>query len=406
MRITQVTGEYPPMRGGVADYTALLSHELRRQGHDVAVLTSVDVKDQVASEVVRVDARVADWGTGFLTSVQQHLDAWRPDVLHLQYQTGAFGMKIGVNVLPLVLRLARRPVPLVVTFHDLKVPYLLPKIGPARNLATVALAAGADAIVVTNDEDWRRLASRRAPDRARPLWGGARLAAIPIGSNIPSVPAEFDRAATRRAFGISDDDFVIAYFGFIIPSKGVDRLVDALKGLVPSHRSIRLLMVGAARGDTGRDATDYEASIKRSLASESLRDHVLWTGYLDAKDVARALGIADAAALPYRQGASLRHGTLMAALGQHLPVVTTASAEDRQSPRAPALPVLRDGENVLLVPPDDAVALTSALKRLTTDASLRARLRQGAGALASSVAWTDIARRTAALYTAILGPVV
>lgn len=406
MRVTQITGEYPPMRGGVADYTARLSQELRLQGHDVAVLTSVVVKDAVDADGVRVDARVGDWGVQFLAAVQRHLDTWRPDVLHIQYQTGAFGMKVAVNVLPVLLRLRRGRVPLVVTFHDLKEPYLLPKIGPARHLATAALAAGADAIVVTNNEDWHRLASHGRPDHARPLWGGARLAAIPIGSNIPGVPPNFDRSVVRRAHGLADDDFVIAYFGFIVPSKGVETLVEALDRLVSSGRSVRLLMVGAARGNTGLGGKDYESSIRRSLAASPLRDRVVWTGYLAPPVVAAALGAADAVALPYRQGASLRHGTLMAALVQQQPIVTTAPPAVGRAPRATSLPILRDGENVLLVPPEDARALASALGRLATDLALRERLRTGAGSLAADVAWSGIARRNAALYESILSPVL
>ena len=42
MRILFITGEYPPMQGGVADYTRELGRALVELGHDVGVLTAVD----------------------------------------------------------------------------------------------------------------------------------------------------------------------------------------------------------------------------------------------------------------------------------------------------------------------------------------------------------------------------
>jgi hypothetical protein len=40
LRVLMISGEYPPMEGGVADFTALLSGALAGLGCQVAVLTS------------------------------------------------------------------------------------------------------------------------------------------------------------------------------------------------------------------------------------------------------------------------------------------------------------------------------------------------------------------------------
>ena len=68
----------------------------------------------------------------------------RPDVVHIQYQSAAYGCIGAVNFLPWRLRLAR-PGPALTTFHDLRLPYLFPKAGPLRWQAVLALARGSDA---------------------------------------------------------------------------------------------------------------------------------------------------------------------------------------------------------------------------------------------------------------------
>ena len=60
----------------------------------------------------------------------------------------------------------------------------------------------------------------------------------------------------------------------------------------------------------------------------------------------------DCAVLPYREGASLRHGSLMAALAHGLPIVSTRPPESAHEASG-AFPLLCDGESALLVAPDD-----------------------------------------------------
>ena len=68
------------------------------------------------------------------------------------------------------------------------------------------------------------------------------------------------------------------------------------------------------------------------------------------------LAAADLMVMPYRDGVSLRRGTLMAVLAHGRPLLTTA-------PAAPT-PELRQGENMWLVPPDDPAALAAELFRV------------------------------------------
>jgi glycosyltransferase involved in cell wall biosynthesis len=64
------------------------------------------------------------------------------------------------------------------------------------------------------------------------------------------------------------------------------------------------------------------------------------------------------------------------------------------------LPCLSDGDNVLLVPPGDAVATARAVIRLMSNPALRQRLSTRSRALGQAFGWNSIAGRTAEVYHA------
>ena len=59
---------------------------------------------------------------------------------------------------------------------------------------------------------------------------------------------------------------------------------------------------------------------------------------------------------------------------------------------------LAQGQNILLVPPDDPKALADAVVMLYQNPELRARLSQGARELSKEFGWEGIARDTLEVY--------
>jgi glycosyltransferase involved in cell wall biosynthesis len=393
MRILLISGEFPPMQGGVGDYTREMAHAFTRQGHDVWVLVPVALqhayRDQAALSW-HVLPNVPNWKWQCWKHVIAAIGHVRPDIINIQYQAAAYDMRHpSINLLPWRLRRLQDRPPVTVTFHDLQAPYLFPKAGPLRTWAVRMLARHSDATIVTNAEDmivageWRIF---QPPDNQTAQQPHSpKLAQIPIGSNIAvHPPDEFNRDTWRARLGYGEDDFVWAYFGFLNESKGGETLIRAL-AQTPPH--VHLLMVGGRVGSSDPTNQDYATHIERLIDELHVRNRVKWTGYIPStREVSATLLSVDTVVLPYRDGISFRRGSLHAALGHGCAIVST-------TPRVP-LPELRHGENILLVPPDNPEAIHKAALSLCKNAALRHVIGHGAKELARMFTWEQIARRT------------
>lgn len=390
MHIALLTGEYPPQPGGVGDYTQRLAAALRGRGHAVTALTIeggqlVAYAGGAAGGAERRELLAGrgslDWSPRCWPAVIAALDRLRPDWLHIQYQTGAYTMRPGVNLLPWRLRgLPGRP-RIAVTFHDLLEPYLFPKAGPARRWVNARLARDADAVVATNSADLAALARVVAPGRP-----AAPPAHIPIGSNIPVAPPPgYSREGWRAGIGVATGELLVAYFGLLAASKGVDVLVEALAEL---DGPWRLLIVGGA-ATAPHDLAHAEA-VRARIGALGLAGRVVETGHVAPAQVSGHLLAADLAALPFRDGASFRRGSLLAALAHGCPVITTTPAD-------PADDVAL-GAAAILVAPGEPAALRAAIVRLRAEPAARAARAAAGPPLAARFSWDGIARRHEELY--------
>jgi glycosyltransferase involved in cell wall biosynthesis len=391
MRILLISGEFPPMQGGVGDYTQEMARAFADLGHDVWVLVARSVPQPESashSPLWKVIPQIDDWKWGCWPQILAVVREIQPQVINVQYQAAAYDMRVpAINLLPWRLRGVHDAPPIVTTFHDLQPPYLFPKAGPLRAWVVRMLARGSDAAIFTNAEDVH-VASRwflRAASTARNAKQPA-IHQIPIGSNIAvAPPAGFDRAAWRAQHGYRPGDFLWAYFGFLNESKGGETLIRAL---AQAPRDTHLLMIGGRVGSSDPTNQAYAARVEALISQFGLQKRVRWTGYTPPDQVSAALLSADILALPYRDGVSFRRGSLHAALAHGCAIVSTL-------PRVP-ISELGHGQNILLVPAEAPEALAQAALLLRQDPVLLARLAQGAGELARQFSWPEIARRTIA----------
>jgi glycosyltransferase involved in cell wall biosynthesis len=395
-KVTFLTGEYPPMQGGIADHTAYLTQYLAPLGVEPAILISRRWRetrpaiDEVSSlpNTCPVYADIPAWGWRCWPAVTRFLSTHRPGVLHIQYQAAAFDLRGWVNWLPWYLKRRGAGPRLVTTFHDLRIPYIFPKAGPLRWQSILALARYSDAVICTNREDLQTL--------AQTLNSPPHLAHIPLGSNVdPHPPPDFDRTAWRSRYGATADTLVLAYFGFLNESKGGEALIEALALLRQQGIEARLLLIGGDVGHADPTNVAYARKVQALIDRHTLADFVHRTGYVDLPQVSANLLAADVLVMPYLDGVSFRRTTLIAALRHACPVVSTVPANPD------LMPEIRPGENMLLAPPGDGAALAETIAPLAGDATLRKKLAAGAKALGSLFEWDRIAEQTAELYQVV-----
>lgn len=392
MRIGMVTGEYPPMEGGVGAFTEQLALGLSNRGHEVHVITSKLARPAETPKVLSsvfepiehpfgwLHPRINRWRWPALAIIADVAIRYDLDIVNLQYQAAAFDMRSpAINFLPWRLKGITQT---VVTFHDLRVPYLFPKAGSLRKRSLIFMARQASGCIFTDPADYQEM--RELTDRP--------VCHIPIGSNIDAYgPNHLEIEEVREKFTLREGDFLLGYFGFLSETKGADSLVEALAKL---EDRFHLVFIGGQTGASdAQNNQEYLLGLKTKIDGLGLADRIHWTGFQPAKRVSAFLGACDLMVMPYRDGVSLRRGTLMAVLAHGRPLITTVPAGDN--------PAFQHGENMWLVTPDSTEDLMEAIANLSANGELRAHLGKGARILAAQFGWDAITEKTATFFASL-----
>lgn len=158
---------------------------------------------------------------------------------------------------------------------------------------------------------------------------------------------------------------LILSIGRLVEKKGLDILIKACALLRERGLNFRAELIGKG---------PLEPALKAQIAALDLQRHVMLAGPQPQDAVVAAYRRADVFALPCVVAADgNRDGlptVLLEAMAMRLPVVSTALTGIPE--------IVDDGENGLLVPPNDPAALADALGRLLRDPALRGRLGDAA----------------------------
>ncbi len=374
MKIAMISGEFPPMPGGVGDFTRILTDKLRALGHEVVILSSL-----AAANAISPVSHVGGWGLWSLCRIRAWLRCAAPDIVNLQFQTAAYDMSPFIHFLP---RIASAPV--VTTFHDLRFPYLFPKAGPLRDWIVLHLARSSAGVISANHADDMRLSAL------------SKRRLIPIGSSIPRAAlSRPERAALRQSMGADDGTFLLGHFGFVNAIKGARHIVEALAQLRQAGQDARLVFIGG-RGNTvdGGEDTRYLRDLDALIQQLGLAHAVRWTGFLPDVAVAARMNAIDLMVLPFTDGAAYSRSSLIAAIHQGCAILTTEPAVDIEA--------FCHKRNLWLVPRKSAESLQIAVARLMSNREQLKTLRAGAAELSKAFDWDAIARETADFYQACL----
>jgi len=314
IRWAVLTGQYPPQAGGVSDYTRLVAEALAAVGDEVVVYAPrQDKGPDLAPPGVRIRRLPDHFALRGLRWLDRELACDRPDRILIQYVPHAFGWK-AMNV-PFVawalIRRVRRRDDVRVMFHEVAFPWvgrpLRYNVLAAVNRAMAAVLVQACTRAYVSTPSWVPLLRRLGAGRLPIAWA-------PVPSNVPEA-APTTAVAARRAELTCDDlsARVACHFGTYGPWITRD-LGPVVRELLDRRPDVRVLLLGSG-GDRWRDElaggrTDWQA-------------RVIAPGPLPAHLIAQNLRACDLVIQPYPDGASSRRGSLMAALANGVPVVTT-----------------------------------------------------------------------------------
>lgn len=290
-----------------------LSHWLRKNGHDVALLTVAGEKRTEAFEegttVFEYPAGKTSWWLGGRKELLHQLSEWTPDVIHVH----------SIDALPLALKLA--------------------------NALSIAVVAGSyampedDVAISLNDTRIAWVVVPSEAHRAHYITGLGierdRVTMLPCGVDLERVTSSFPRQ--------SGGPLVV---GTVLPfndDAGLKLVIDAFIALARDGVAFRGLIAGNG-GETG--------SVNERLALAGLTESV--SVISDDAPMARLVSQMDI--LVHVDGAQAVSPAVLEAMACARPVIATAAGWITD--------VVLDGQNGLLIPPLDAAALHAALRDL------------------------------------------
>jgi L-malate glycosyltransferase len=253
-------------RGGAETHTVGLANAMLALGHRCDVVALKRLPPRYGAELVpNADAAVY-WcdSRGFIDlrairRLAQLINERRADVL------------VAVNEYSMMYahfaqRLARRRIPVVVTFHTTLVPSLKERL---KNRLQRIFFGLSDMLVYISEGQAAYWRSRGVRARAEcVIHNGVDTDFFSIGQ------AEAMRGAARRQMGLHDSDYVVGLSGRFWPEKNHTQLVDAVVQLKAEGVPVKAVLVGGGPS---------QAAVQEYVRARGLSDAVIFAG--EQKDV-------------------------------------------------------------------------------------------------------------------------
>ncbi len=378
MRIAMVTAEYVDQAsGGIASHVYYLSRALARRGHEVDLVTSVrappamdpppGVRLRLIPFFQGLLLRNVLWTIGAKMAVRKLLGESAPDIVHAHVPM--------CSAYPVI---HDRSIPLATTFHS--VFYYFREI-PDRSTSRILQArtgeiidrtslARSDVVIACSDSVRNEILNTGFP--------GERVVVVPNG--VPwedfeaTYPAE-DLAEVRRRYRFPARKFTILSVGELVPRKGHDVLIDAMRELdrvAPGTYGLVIVGDGADRHRLAGMARELDGS-------------VVLAGRVPLEDLRKIYQAVDLFAMPsYYEG---------------LPTVVLEALSSGLQVIGADIPSMRGllGQFGILVERDPR-AYAEGISRLLANTQSTQRKKVGARKAAEKFSWSKLAEATERAY--------
>ena len=123
----------------------------------------------------------------------------------------------------------------------------------------------------------------------------------------------------RNELGFRKEDFILVFSGRVNREKGIMELIEAMNQLT-DYPQIKLMVLGSSFYGNVTDEDDFTRELR--FKAESLKEHIIFTGFIPYPDIPKYLKLADIAVLPstWEEPFGL---TMAEAQATGLPIITT-----------------------------------------------------------------------------------
>ena len=391
MKVLMIT-VFPPMKTAEADHALHLCKQLADYGFEMHVISQ---KGCIIPSHPRITVYpvMRQWSWSELPRFVWAAHRCSADVVFLVYIGWIYNYHPMITFAPTIVKAFRRDTHFVTLFEDAHgaCPTSLVSRVIRKGLARWVGPSGVDYHFGTLLHDSNRLIVRsnriRSPLAERFSGVNGKSVEIPCPPILPILPGDDGtvRERKRKDLGLKDDEFLIAYFGYIYPGKGLETLLKAFQIVNAQRRPVRLILIG---GDLGLSPT-YIQKIQGMSKELGVEDRVTWTGGYawDSEEASRCLRAADICILPFDQGVCMHNSSFAGASAHGLPIITTHGTATE--------PMFIHKTNVFLCSPKDPEALAQAMETLLAMPELCERLAMGACRLAREwFSWEKAVERT------------
>jgi glycosyltransferase involved in cell wall biosynthesis len=189
----------------------------------------------------------------------------------------------------------------------------------------------------------------------------------------------YDSSLRNKWYKIIQDNKVVLFFGYIVPRKGLEVLLDAFKKVLEKEKNVRLILAGGIRNEY----VWYYKRLKEKINHDNLSSYVLFTGYISTKEIPILYSLADILVLPYTYPVG-NSSPAMYAIQFEKPLVATTIF--------PFIDEFKNEVDALLVKPFDSSELANAIIKLLQNDELRHKLSENIKRKKNNRYWNSIAQ--------------